>query len=1012
MATPRGFWFRYVRIFVPIALAIVAAGAVAARLAQREDMLALDQQLQINMRLETGLVRRALRGLGADVMFLADLPALRQLDGPNGAQAKQTVQERFQSLVARKHYYDEVRLFRADGWERVRVDLVDGKAKVIPDDQLQDKSKRYYFQAASKLKPGEVFVSPLDLAMDHGVIIQPLKPVVRLCVPLFDEHEKLVGVVSLSYLAGELLSEMRSIAPEGDVMLLDERGYWLLGPSSHDEFGFMYPDKKDVRLDRRLPEAWREMQIAPMGKRLDGDGLMRFDTLPVLDMLEVRAPADEVARYRWHLVGWEGPDRVSEAVAAGRQLVLLLVGVSLALAALASFYLSRARLARDLALMQQQRSEAEAKKLALVASRTTNGVTIVDKAGAIEWVNDGFVRLTGFQLAEVKGKKAEDLQTMSSSAPLPIELIKEIGERVRKREEAIQRGESYAFDLPVQHRDGHRYWIHVEGQPVRDERGEVVNYITIQSDITELKVAEEEANRARVAAEAANRTKSVFLANMSHELRTPMNAIIGYSEMLIEEAEEGGLKHLTPDLQKIRTAGKHLLELINDVLDLSKIEAGRMELFLESFELSAMLPEVVSTVRPLAEKNGNQLVLDAAPEPLRMHADLTKVRQCLFNLLSNACKFTSKGSVTLRVRPAGNKVRFEVSDTGIGMTPEQQGKLFQAFVQADSSTTRKFGGTGLGLAITRTFARMMGGDVTVESEAGKGTTFTLTLPLTVGAERKSLISMKLTALSESGPLMAHDPEAPLVLVIDDQADARELLSRLIAKEGFRVKLAAGGEEGLRLAREEPPAAITLDMKMPDVDGWAVLAQLRAIPELADVPVLAVSITDERELAFARGVTDYLSKPIDRQRLIALLRKHAERVPEGRGVLVVEDDPPTREQTVRLLEKDGWRVRQAENGKLALAAIEHEVPGLILLDLMMPEMDGFQVVRALQANPTWRSIPVVVLTAKDLTAEERDELDARVVELYQKGKLEGAELLKQLRQVARHKGAGSAKTAAT
>ncbi len=427
-----------------------------------------------------------------------------------------------------------------------------------------------------------------------------------------------------------------------------------------------------------------------------------------------------------------------------------------------------------------------------------------------------------------------------------------------------------------------------------------------------------------------------------------------------------------------------------------------MELYLESFSVGAVLADVVDTVRPLAEKNQNKLVLDAAADLGSMQADLTKVRQCLFNLLSNACKFTHEGSITLRASAAEDRIRFEVTDTGIGMTPEQMGKLFQAFSQADASTTRKFGGTGLGLAISRTFARMMGGDVTVVSELGKGTTFTLDLPFTVATGPTRTITGGARApLDRTLDMPAADPSAPLILIIEDEVDSRDLLQRLISREGFRVKVATGGKEGIRMAMEETPAAITLDLIMPEVDGWTVLTALKSTPALADVPVLAVSITDQRELAFARGVADFITKPIDRPRLIQLLNKLVPRETDrpAQPILVVEDDAPTREATVRLLERDGWQVRAAENGKRALEAIEREVPSLILLDLMMPEMDGFQVVRELQRHATWRAIPVVVLTAKDVSAEERQQLSALVVDLLQKGPIDSGDLLRELRRVA-------------
>ncbi len=334
--------------------------------------------------------------------------------------------------------------------------------------------------------------------------------------------------------------------------------------------------------------------------------------------------------------------------------------------------------------------------------------------------------------------------------------------------------------------------------------------------------------------EAASRYKSQFLANMSHELRTPLNAIIGYSEMLQEEAEELGHGDLTPDLQKINAAGKHLLALINDILDLSKIEAGRMDLYLETFDLGSMLHDVITTIQPLVEKNGNTLSMHCRPEALgNMHADLTKVRQSIFNLLSNASKFTQQGIITLavtrdRVEDA-DWIAFSVTDTGIGMTPEQMSRLFEAFSQVEASTARQFGGTGLGLAITRHFCRMMGGEITVQSELGKGSIFTIRLPAEDYDRRAQ-------PTPPAEPTTKPLPEgASSVLVIDDDPTVHDLMQRSLGKEGFRMVAAAGGEEGLRLAKAMRPAAITLDVMMPGMDGWAVLTALKADPDLADIP---------------------------------------------------------------------------------------------------------------------------------------------------------------------------------
>ncbi|HWN90227.1 MAG TPA: response regulator, partial [Verrucomicrobiae bacterium] len=487
--------------------------------------------------------------------------------------------------------------------------------------------------------------------------------------------------------------------------------------------------------------------------------------------------------------------------------------------------------------------------------------------------------------------------------------------------------------------------------------------------------------------EAVSRHKSEFLANMSHELRTPLNAIIGYSEMLEEEAQDLGQEAFIPDLTKINTAGKHLLELINSVLDLSKIEAGKMELYLETFAVAGTVRDIAAVIQPLAEKNRNRLAVRCAADAGNMQADLTKVRQALFNLLSNACKFTEEGVIGLTVsreaRDGADRLVFAVSDTGIGMTPEQMDRLFQEFSQADASVTRRYGGTGLGLALSRRLARMMGGDITVESEAGRGSTFTMWVPAVV---EKAGPEPSLAVAPASG--------AETVLIIDDDAAVRDLVQRFLTKEGFRVAVAASGEEGLRLAKELRPDAITLDVIMPGLDGWAVLSALKADTDLAEIPVIMLTLVDDRNLGYTLGATEYLTKPLDRERLLAALRKHRRDLP----VLVVDDDPPIRELLRGQLEGDGYRVVEAENGRVALARLREGTPGLIVLDLMMPEMDGFEFMEELRRHESWGGIPVIVLTSKDVTAEDQQRLNGGVERVIQKAAYTRESLLGEVRRL--------------
>lgn len=590
----------------------------------------------------------------------------------------------------------------------------------------------------------------------------------------------------------------------------------------------------------------------------------------------------------------------------------------------------------------------------------SNPVAIVniDADNRIRSCNPAFEKLFGYQEEEVKGQNLDVLVTTEGT----------LAEAQAYTNQALQQGRATSANARRRRKDGSFIDVEVLTIPVT-VGGEQVGMMALYHDITELLTARREA-------EAANETKSRFLASTSHELRTPLNAIIGYSEMLQEQAVEDEQDEYAADLGKIHSAGQHLLAVINDILDLSKIEAGKMELYLETVAVRPLIEEVVTTVRPLIAKHGNRFALEAAADLGAIRTDATRLRQILLNLLSNASKFTSDGVITLAAEQRAGQLEFRVQDTGIGMTEEQLGRLFQAFAQAEASTASKYGGTGLGLAISRRLCQMMGGDIAVHSESGKGSTFTVRLPLSGPA-----------AVDEQRSWQPDDGRAVrgTVLVVDDDPGVRNLLGRFLSREGFRVETAPDGETGLRRARELVPTIITLDVLMPGMDGWAVLSSLKEDPALAAIPVVILSVVDDKPMGFALGVSEYLTKPIDRKGLAAVLTRYAPTT-AARSVLLVEDDAATRRMLRRALEQQGWQVEEAANGRIALDRVSERPPALVLLDLVMPEMDGFEFLDGLRRRAVPR-VPVIVITAKDLTDEDRRRLNggvARVVEKARSG----------------------------
>ncbi len=569
-------------------------------------------------------------------------------------------------------------------------------------------------------------------------------------------------------------------------------------------------------------------------------------------------------------------------------------------------------------------------------------------------------------------------------------------------QEAVQ--VDYPIELTGLRADGERFPVEITLAETED--GDTGLYIGTFRDITMRKQAREDLEMARDAAESANRSKSAFLANMSHELRTPLNAVIGYSEILIEDARYSGQHQLEPDLEKIQTAGRHLLDLINNVLDLSKIEAGHTELYVEEIDLKLLVMEIKVTMQPLVERNGNFFDVYLPDEPIRLRTDVVKLKQVIINLISNAAKFTQEGSVMLscvtETIDDTPMITFYISDTGIGISSSEIGYLFEPFTQADISTTRQYGGTGLGLAITKRFCEMLGGSIRVDSELGRGSTFAIQIPASFdGDEPKP--APKTAAFT---PPAYHDtlPERrKIVLVIDDDEASLGVIEHHLIRQGFHVETATSGVEGLLKAKQILPDLITLDVQMPEIDGWMVLTQLKQNPDLKRIPVVLLTISDDKDKGFTLGASDFLTKPIQKSMLLESVNRFAR--PSGESgeapyILIVEDDVTMRDVIERTLVRDGWAVVSAENGRLAIEALQDAttVPSLIILDLMMPEVDGFMFVDIVRLNSRWSNIPIVVVTAKELTNDDRDRLNGGVTEILQKNGREMKVLIGYIRSL--------------
>jgi len=769
-----------------------------------------------------------------------------------------------------------------------------------------------------------------------------------------------------------------------------DTGEFVLGRREGDKISFLMDFRFPAEDVKRLVPLTTE-RAEPMRRALAGEsGWTIGPDYRGVSVLAAYEPVHELE------LGLVAKMDLSEVRAPFLSASGLAIAVALAIVMLGAMLILRLTnpIVRRVETGERELRESEG-RIRAIMDATPNAIITIDDNGIVVSANRGTQSIFGYRPEELEGGNVNVLmdEPERSDHDGYMSRYRQTGESklIGVRRELIGRkkgGDVFPIDLDVSETKG--------------PQGPL--FIGVIRDISEQKRAEHEIRDARIEAESANRAKSAFLANMSHELRTPMNAIIGYSEMLEEEMDEEGMAAFIPDLQKINHAGKHLLSLINDILDLSKIEAGRMDLYLERFELEQMLEESIATVQPLVAKNGNRLVTDLADNLGSVRMDLTKTRQTLFNLMSNATKFTHDGLITVTASriadPTGgeDRIMLAVADSGIGIAPEKIDSLFEEFTQADESTTRVYGGTGLGLSISRRFCHMMGGDITVESVPGEGTTFTIDLPAKVDA----LEAARSAAEDKDGIAAGAEEHKQSVtvsnggiLVIDDEEDARDLLRRTFEKDGYRVLMAKDGKSGIEIARRMQPALITLDVMMPQFDGWAVLRTLKSDPDLRDIPVIMVSIVKDKAMGYTLGAAEYLSKPVDRDRLLKLAHRYS--TPQrGDLVLVVEDDPNTRDLVRRTLEGQGLRVREACDGREGLDRMAEETPALIVLDLMMPIMDGFEFLQRVRQSDEWHEVPVVVLTAKDLSTEDRIALSAGAARILSKSGDENSELLVEVR----------------
>jgi len=852
------------RRFLPFALVTIGVAVVLGWIDYRN----LVQHTAEGTRAEIGryelVLARRLEFVVQDVLFLASSRRLEEaINSGNDPARIDAAASNWLSFSKTKRVYDQIRWIDENGRERIRINYTEHGASVVPAVELQNKASRYYFREAMRLTGSEVFISRLDLNVENGQIETPRKPTIRLGTPVFDSDGRARGVVVINYLGRDLLDLLAD--EQRLIWLTNADGYWLKGAATGDEWGFMY-GKSQLTVGARYPDAWARIAAKDEGSFKDADGVWAFSTIAPVDYAKragaaVRATSQDVTDSAWKLIHFT-PE--AHLFAAFRPTLIRLVALSVFL--LLTGFLAIARIARARAGERLAHNQLVSTQQAM--DRAGIGIQWIDaRSGQLRYVNTHAAAMLGYTVDDMVRMNFADLDPNLPAAEF------------RQRMQSLFTGGTAHFESEMRAQSGERIPVDVVGYlaPVDGPDPTAEMYITFVTDIRSRKAVEQALHEAKAAAEAANVAKSAFLAKMSHEIRTPLNAITGMAHLI----RRGGLApKQIEQMGQLEGASEHLLGVINAILDHSKIESGKFTLDDQAVSVTAIADNVISIIGPRAAQKRLALEREIRSPAFGLRGDATRLRQALLNFVANAVKFTDSGSITIRIFPVeadddSALMRFEVADTGIGIDPEVQARLFSAFEQADNTTTRKYGGTGLGLSISREIAALMGGDAGVVSAPGRGSTFWFTARLRKG---DVLVDLPQSPADSAELRLQRDHAGARVLLVDDEPINREIARTLLEDAGLAVDTAEDGVEALAMAGVGGYAAILMDMQMPEMDGVEAARQIRQRRLCDAVPIIAMTanaFVEDREQCLAAGMDDFLSKPVDPDLLFALLLKWIE-----------------------------------------------------------------------------------------------------------------------------------------
>ena len=986
----------FLTLFIPLTLLVVLAAVYLFNQAVDDQKALLKADASLNVVSGGRAIERSLDDTVEDTLYLASIPGWMEAKKISKA-GMETLYRNFVTFCLTHPTYLRLRWIDENGREMFRINNLYGHVRITDASQLGNKSDRFYFTESVALDPGKVYVSPMQLEIENKKVITPYRPIIRIATPVFDAHEHRQGVLAITVAATDLLARIGAGngVSKSQNMLLNSDGYWLKSDKPDEAWGFMFD--KSRTLGGRYPAVWKKISAADSGQFEDNSGIWSFGT--VYPLKSKRVTPDDVVfsvrtsvdpdKYFWKVVSfvpkkqiWELSSKVmwSTALYSSGMLLLLLVGC---------WYFVKMRFSQLKAQQDLSVAAAEySKQLALRDSEAriyailhtiADGIISFSENGTIEEFSANAERIFGYSSDEVVGQNISMLMPKSDSW---------LRDMLRVSKEAGVAGGDR--EIAGQHKNGNTFPLELAVSEMM--LGGQRHYTCMVRDITRRKRNQQELMAAKQDAEQASQAKSYFLANMSHEIRTPMNAIIGFTHLCLETRLTRGQRDY---LEKVFLSANSLLGVINDILDFSKIESGKMDVEKSPFNLEAVLKGVAAVTGILADEKQLELLIDEqCGIPALLVGDSLRLGQVLSNLANNAVKFTETGEVVIRVRMESQTsgqgdgggqlvLRFTVSDTGIGMTAEQIGKLFQSFSQADVSTTRKYGGTGLGLAISKRLVEMMGGQIWVESTPGQGSIFTFDIPLD---------------FLSGEPDIVPDLSGQRILVVDDHDSARRLMLSMLESFGIKATAVSDSLEAMDALEQadksgHPFSCVVLDWNMPGVSGLEAAKRIKQ--KFNQRPrVIYLSghkhgemINVSKDVKLLDAVINKPVLPSDLLGAIAACASGQNSLTQtlqenemhtdlsGLHVLLVEDNQYNQQLAKALLERAKVTVMVAEDGLAALAVLQRKKFDAVLMDMQMPKMDGLEATRKIRENPAWVDLPVIAMTANAMTGDREHCLAA-------------------------------------